>query len=624
MLQILSIITIVQVLILSSCSSADKSRKVAQKNEVHTEQNDQDLSSEISQKDELLQDPAIMGDEQLEKLVNSVKDASPDQVEYVANDLFIKGTDLSMRGESLIAARYYKYLTQLKPDDLYVKKKYAVELIRSGNLEESITILELVFKSQSKPEVSSGLILAGVYTALEKKKEAQKIYSHLLKSNPKSEESCVFLAKSYAAEKKFKKADRLLAKCQARLPKSAIFPYYRGKIALNQENEDKALNYFKKSLGIDQQYHQAALGIGIIYESRGRYKRALKQYEKFLEASPMNYPVLTRVVQLKFQIKDYEQIIDYAERLISIDPTDLNLKVQLGILYSDKKRFDDAKGIFREILVEVPDSDKVLFYLGALYKETSNFEDAIVYFSKITTDSPLYFDSSVQMAQLLQSLIQMGRKDKRDDFMELVSQRSEVSPNLKFKLGIMLTTFFEEENNYQKAIETLEALNQEESYDNNHDYYLASLYDKKGNFNMARQLIEKILEDNPEDAHALNFLGYSLLERNEEMDLAYRSIKKAVKLMPEDGYIRDSLGWYYYNIGEYELAIKELKKAWQLVGEDYIIAKHLAMAYEKMNKLEQAKELYEEAIKLCQVEKERELIVEILTNLEKRRLPASQ
>jgi tetratricopeptide (TPR) repeat protein len=604
---------------MSSCSSTGNTKlKKDSKEDVEA------VVQESNENNEKLYDPSLMGEEQLKELVNSAANKSEGEIKNIANDLFIKGTDLSMRGESHLAALYYKYLSQLKPQDMFIKKKYAVELIRGGKLEESIAVLEKVFEKGDQHDVSPGLILAGVYTALERKKEARHIYTNLLKNNPKSEEACVFLAKSYAAEKKFKSADNLLARCQKRMSDSPIFPYYRGKVALNQENERRAVSFFKKALKIDGRYHQAVLGIGILHESKGEFKQALRQYENFLEESPMNYPVLTRVVQIKFQIKDYDQIINYAERLIALDPSDLNLKVQLGILYSDKKRYDDAKGIFKEILVEVPDSDKVLFYLGALYKETSQFEDAISYFSKINSESALYFDSSVQIAQLLQSMIQMGRKEKRDDFLLFVSQRSKIDESLKFKLGIMLTTFFEEEGDYNRAIQTLVGLKEEKSYDNNHDYYLASLYDKYGNFVMARKLIEKVLADDPEDAHALNFLGYSLLERNEELELAYQYIKKAVELRPEDGYIRDSLGWFYYKTGKYEMALKEMKKAWKLVGEDYIIAKHLAMAYEKVNQLNLAKKLYQEAVKLCQVEKEKALILDILENLERRRLPAAQ
>jgi tetratricopeptide (TPR) repeat protein len=615
MLRTLSIFILLQLVMLASCSSIKKEKsneKVADAANVV-----------IPIVKEEVKDPALMNEEQLSALVDETLKKNKTEVHHVANDLFFKGTDLSMRGESELAAHYYKALSRLKPNDLFVAKKYAIELIRSGKLEESVVVLDKVFHEGYAKDSSTGLILAGVYTALEKKNKAQKIYKEILVLNPKSEEACVFLSKSYAADKKFSKADALLARCQKKMSKSPIFPYYRGKVALNQKREKRANQFFKQALKVDKTYHQAALGIGILLESQGKYEKAMKVYENFLEDSPMNYPVLTRVVQIKFQIKNYDGIIKYAERLIALDPSDLNLKVQLGILYSDKKQYDDAKGIFKEILVEVPNSDKVLFYLGALYKETINFEEAIVYFSKIGSESQLYFDSSVQIAQLLQSMIQMGQKEKKEEFVNFILSRSDGNENLKFKLGIMLATFYEGEQDYGRAIASLENLQSEKSYDSNHDYYLASLHDKNGNFVTARKLIEKILEENPNDAHALNFLGYSLLERNEEMEFAYECIKKAVELKPDDGYIRDSLGWFYYKTGRYELALAEMKKAWKLVGEDYIIAKHLAMAYEKVNELTKAKELYEEAIKLCQTEKEKEVIVDYLNNLERRRLPAA-
>ena len=69
----------------------------------------------------------------------------------------------------------------------------------------------------------------------------------------------------------------------------------------------------------------------------------------------------------------------------------------------------------------------------------------------------------------------------------------------------------------------------------------------------------------------MNFLGYSLLEQNKDLDLALSYIKKAVELKPEDGFIRDSLGWYYYKTGNLELALVEIKKAWDAVKTDVVI-----------------------------------------------------
>ena len=80
---------------------------------------------------------------------------------------------------------------------------------------------------------------------------------------------------------------------------------------------------------------------------------------------------------------DFEEMVPYVEKLSSLDPSDLNLKVRLGILYAETKQFEEAIGVFKEILVAVPDSDKVNFYLGSLFQVTEDLDSAIESFQKI-------------------------------------------------------------------------------------------------------------------------------------------------------------------------------------------------------------------------------------------------
>jgi Flp pilus assembly protein TadD len=140
----------------------------------------------------------------------------------------------------------------------------------------------------------------------------------------------------------------------------------------------------------------------------------------------------------------------------------------------------------------------------------------------------------------------------------------------------------------------------------------------------ARSLIQAIVDKDPNNAHALNFLGYSYLEKNERLDVAFAYISKAVKLRPDDGYIRDSLAWYYFQTGKFKEALTEAKKAFELVKSDVIITKHLGMIYQRLNYTEKAKEFLTEALKQARVESDKEDLLKILVDVEKVRLPASE
>jgi tetratricopeptide (TPR) repeat protein len=93
-------------------------------------------------------------------------------------------------------------------------------------------------------------------------------------------------------------------------------------------------------------------------------------------------------------------------------------------------------------------------------------------------------------------------------------------------------------------------------------------------------------------------LGYSYTDRGIHLEEALHLIQKAMTLKPNMGYITDSLGWIYLNLGDYERAMTELEKANQLTPDDPIITEHLADSYLKLNRIEKAIEFYEKAQKL--------------------------
>ena len=341
----------------------------------------------------------------------------------------------------------------------------------------------------------------------------------------------------------------------------------------------------------------------------------------------MSFPILTKFVQLRFATaekkRDYREIIPYAERLSTIDPSDLNLKVRLGILYTDSQRFQDAIGIFKEVLSEIPDSDKVLYYLGTLHNQIKSFEPAIEYYGKISEESPLYGEGILQVAHILKELVD-GDVTKCPKVFNFVDEKGAERAELKFDLTMIKVSWLEKKGRVPESISELQKLEGHERFDESHLYYLASLHDKNKDFGSARKVVEQIVANNPENAHAWNFLGYSLLERREEMNLAYEYIQKAVNLQPQDGYIRDSLGWYYFVQGDYKKALKEIKKAFELVGTDPVIAKHLAMVYQKLEQYKLARKFYKKAIKLSEKTDQIQEIRSALKSLRSQRLPASR
>jgi tetratricopeptide (TPR) repeat protein len=76
-----------------------------------------------------------------------------------------------------------------------------------------------------------------------------------------------------------------------------------------------------------------------------------------------------------------------------------------------------------------------------------------------------------------------------------------------------------------------------------------------------KQALQAAMALSPEQPLVLNFLGYSKLERGEDLDAAEAMIRKASALAPDDASITDSLGWALYKRGRYADAIEALQRA---------------------------------------------------------------
>lgn len=578
------------------------------------------------QLDQLNREALAIASKRLEEMVIQAK-ANQTTVNFLATDLFLKANMSLLDGDYTTATVLFKHLAMLVPEDQFVQKKYAIALIREGDLETAQAVLEKLYASSKDEKV--GLILAGVYTGIDKEQEARTLYKKLLAANPKNEDACVFLGKSLAVDKKTTEAIRQLQACSKADKSNGMYEYYIGKIHLDQGQVPKAMESFRSAYNRQPTLGQAVSALGILLEERERYDEAIKIYGRYLDKSPNDSSILTRMVQGLFFKERFSDVIPYAERLADLEPENLNLKVKLGILYTDAKKYPEAISIFKDLLTAAPQSDKILYYLGAIHQEMNQYQESIEYFNQIPSSSGLYTDSSVQMANMLSTLAQAEVNEKletshKEKFIKFVNAKIEEFKDMRVEFSVIKAGFYEGTGQYKAAMETLMVVQDEKGFSTQHKYYLANLYDKEKRFDDSAALVMSILEKEPKNAHAWNFLGYSLVVRGEQMDKAYEYIQKALAISPNDGYIRDSLGWYYYKKGEITKALTELEAASKKVPDDIEILKHLAIVHKELKNFKRAKSYYETALKYVRYHIERQEILTQLEELDVDRIPAAE
>jgi Flp pilus assembly protein TadD len=568
-------------------------------------------------------------EDQLQKMVDKAKDLSPEQKKYVSTELFLKGNSAMMEGDFETGTLIFKYLVELNPDE-YLQKKYAINLIRTGNLNEALKVLLSLYKNNGVSDQKTAMLLAGVHSALDELNEAKSIYKKILAVDKKNEDACLYLGKTLVLEKKNNEAKTIWAQCDENYLKSGLFKYYLGKLAVDENKLDQAMSYFKEALKKEPDFSEAIQAMGILFEQKENWGQAEKIYLSHIKNKPNDNAVLSRLVQVQFNQEKMLEVIPHAETLADLEPENLNLKVKLGVLYTDAKMFDSALTTFKELLELAPTSDRLIYYIAAIYQEQKKYELAVEYFNQVPTTSSLYSDSAIQMAQMLSTLaqeeafgIRKSKEEWRSKFLSYIKQKKLDIKDLEVELGVIEAGFFENVDQVDKAINSLMTIHTLPTFNQQHQYYLASLYEREKRYSEATNLMLKMIETDPKNAHAWNFLGYSLLERGENLDQAFAYIQKALSINPDDGYIRDSLGWYYFKLGQIDQAYREISMAIKKIPEDIVIMKHLALIHHHKKDYRKAKELIEAALRMSKLESEKKELIDVLDQLEKDRIPAS-
>jgi Flp pilus assembly protein TadD len=129
-------------------------------------------------------------------------------------------------------------------------------------------------------------------------------------------------------------------------------------------------------------------------------------------------------------------------------------------------------------------------------------------------------------------------------------------------------------------------------------FQLALVEHKLGNIETAIRKMRRVLHQEPKNAAALNFVGYTLVEQERDLDEAGRLIRQALMLDPENPYYLDSLAWYLFKTDSREKAWKKIQKEISQIEDDPIIWEHYADIAKSLEKKEQARKGYKKALEL--------------------------
>ncbi|MGF6861076.1 tetratricopeptide (TPR) repeat protein [Rhodobacteraceae bacterium MBR-64] len=140
-------------------------------------------------------------------------------------------------------------------------------------------------------------------------------------------------------------------------------------------------------------------------------------------------------------------------------------------------------------------------------------------------------------------------------------------------------------------------------------YYSRGIsHERIGDWDKAEADFREALTLQPDQPEVLNYLGYSYVDKGQNLDEALDMIKRAVAARPDDGYITDSLGWAYYKMGRYQEAVAPMEKAAQLEAVDPIVNDHLGDVYWAVGRTLEARFQWRRALSFGPEEKDAQRI----------------
>jgi tetratricopeptide (TPR) repeat protein len=378
--------------------------------------------------------------------------------------------------------------------------------------------------------------------------------------------------------------------------------------ALAEKNSDNAVVYFVQSLlAMEAKNHVLAekkvlqaLNIkpswdkALIFQAQiAVFSDDLNKAKMLLKNASLNYPENNKFKKLLAQVlikaEEYETAGEVYQEIILADPKDAESQISLGLVYLQLNRDEKAEDIFKQLLDEVEWQNQARFYLGKIEEKREHIAKALAWFDKVA-EGPFAFDSALSVVSLL---IKDKKFDEADARLNTLSIQF---PKQKQRLILMQASLYTENEQYEKAFKLLTDALIAQPDQRDLLYARALLAERLNRPDVLEIDLKKLLTQYPDDADALNALGYSLLDKASRYADAEKYLQQALKLKPNEAVIMDSFGWLRFKQGKLESALSYLERAYAKQQENEIAA-HLSEVLWALGRKDEAKKIFSGAIK---------------------------
>jgi tetratricopeptide (TPR) repeat protein len=354
----------------------------------------------------------------------------------------------------------------------------------------------------------------------------------------------------------------------------AFRDYHAGLIAGLLGNSAEAQRRLKSAYDDDKNSLRFADAYARALAAEGNLAGATKVYEDFSDVIP-HHPLIQRALA---DLKTNE----------ALDPIVHNAKegaaeALYGLGSAGSRQGDELPAlVYLQLSLYLrPSSDLTAVTLASLFEQLRRSDQAIAAYKLVPSSSPLKMGADIQIALELDGLGKTDEATRR--LTDIVAARPHEVEGLSALAELQRSTkkYAEAAATYDKAISAV-GIPQRDNW--TLFYFRGICYERSKQWPKAEGDFKKALELNPDQPLVLNYLGYSWVDQGLNLEEAFKMLRKAVELRPNDGYIVDSLGWAHYKLGQYVEATETLEKAIDLKPADPILNNHLGDAYWRVNR----------------------------------------
>jgi len=531
-------------------------------------------------------------------------------------------------------------IIQRDPQNLDARRLLGRIYLRSlGDMQQGVQSQEMLKKAIEQYEqivridptsVEDHLLLGRLYRISNDMEKAEKEFKTAVQLQPNSEEAVTYLAYLYNDEGDTTRALQVLESVpegerSAKLHAALGYSYEQKK------DYKKAIEAFRKAVDEDHENLDATRGLAQNLLNDNQLDAALEQYKVVAEADPQDAQTYMHLAEIYRRNGRYDQALEALKHAQTVISDSQEINYNIAVVYDAMGRFDEAAQLLQDMLQKTDKSNgmytppernnRAIFIerLATIYKEQNKTKEAVETFRQMI---PLGDENA---ARAYQEIIDTYRDAKQ--WPQATAVAEEAVKKLPNDRMLQLTLAGQQADsghadeaiatvrgmlkNTQEDRETWIALAQMNSRlrrwkeaedaigkaielstkpeDKNYAMFVAgSIAERQKKFEQAEDYFRKVVQEDPRNATALNYLGYMMADRGLRLEEALQYIRRAVTLDPQNGAYLDSLGWAYYKMGKYELSEESLRKAVDRMSSDPTVHDHLGDLYQKTGRLKQA------------------------------------